>query len=201
MQSKSTNVFQQPQGFIQPNIFLGGTLLHLCSDECQVDLEKQTVLSYLCSSSRMDRITPDVDGFCCTVARKVNSLLFRNSWVISHSHEGLRGSLFLHLRGQGAGRKGEGNKKYRWEKRRRGIREGKGRKRHTVNAPSGSQVSFPFALLVNSFHFRSATHHSWLTALKAKPGNTVPAIIPTCHFDKSTINQSVIFLTAMLMGH
>lgn len=38
-------------------------------------------LSYLCSTSRIDRITPEVEGFCWTVARKVNSLLFRNSWI------------------------------------------------------------------------------------------------------------------------
>lgn len=29
----------------------------------------------------MDSITPEVDAFCCKVARNVNSLLFRKSWI------------------------------------------------------------------------------------------------------------------------
>lgn len=41
----------------------------------------ETISSYLCSNSRMDSITPEVDAFCCTVARNVNSLLFRKSWI------------------------------------------------------------------------------------------------------------------------
>lgn len=41
----------------------------------------ETISSYLCSNSRMDSITPEVDAFCCSVARNVNSLLFRKSWI------------------------------------------------------------------------------------------------------------------------
>lgn len=43
--------------------------------------ERETNLSYLCSNSRMDNITPEVDAFCCRVARNVNSLLFRKSGI------------------------------------------------------------------------------------------------------------------------
>lgn len=45
------------------------------------DLHKTQVSPYLCSNSRMDRMTPEVDACCCRVARNVNSLLFRNNWI------------------------------------------------------------------------------------------------------------------------
>lgn len=43
--------------------------------------KRETISSYLCSNSRMDSITPEVDAFCCRVARNVNSLLFRKSCI------------------------------------------------------------------------------------------------------------------------
>ena len=121
--------------------------------------------------------------------------------LISHSHEGLRGSLFLYLgvkkeeqekqKGERRGRKEEiqtGKEEREYEKEKE--------KRCTVkNALSrGSAVQSPFSPLVSSFPFSGATHHSTrLHAFKAKPGNAVSATVPACHFDKFTIGQPVIF--------
>lgn len=48
---------------------------------CCYRYRREAISSYLCSNSRMDRRTPEVDAFCCRVAKNVNSLLFQKSWI------------------------------------------------------------------------------------------------------------------------
>ena len=88
--------------------------------------------------------------------------------LISHSHEGLRGSLFLYLgvkkeeqekqkgerRGSGGGEE-EGKKKYRREKRRGNTRR-KRRKDAQLKmpCPEDPRYSLPFPLLSVVFHFQ-----------------------------------------------
>lgn len=89
--------------------------------------------------------------------------------LISHSHEGLHGSLFLHLRGQGAG-EGEGKKKYRWEKRRRNTR-GKRKKDTQLKVPCledpGCLSPLSFLSIVSIFRCHPPLHMAACTQGKA----------------------------------
>lgn len=89
--------------------------------------------------------------------------------LISHSHEGLRGSLFLHLRGQGGG-EGEVKKKYRWEKRR-GKTRGKRRKDTQLKMPCPEDPGYlsplPFLSIVSIFSCRPPLHMAACTQGKA----------------------------------
>lgn len=123
-------------------------------------------LSYLCSSSRMDRITPEVDGFCCTVAKKVNSLLFRNSWInfsltwgaawislsVSRNQEGRVGEA-------GGERERNKKKKYRRKKRRGNMRRKRRKDAELKNAMSKrSRLHFSFSPPVNSLFSHPPLH-------------------------------------------
>lgn len=176
------------------------TLYILCKvHEFQVDFEKQTALSYLCSSSRMDRITPDVDGFCCTVARKVNSLLFRNSWI---NFSLTWGAAWISLSAsKGSRRRRRGKKKYRWEKRRGNTRR-KRRKDIQLKMPCpqdpGSLSPLPFLSTVSIFRCRPPIHRAARTQGKARkccPGHRAHLSLWQVHNWPGSD-----FLTGILMG-
>lgn len=133
----------------------------------------KTELSYLCSSSRMDRITPDVDGFCCTVATKVKSLLFRNSWI---NFSLTWGAAWISLcvsrspeRRVGETGVGVGGRRRRRGKKRRGSMRRKRREDAQLKMPRlGSRLHFSLPPLVNTFRFQTPATTPYSSLIQSK---------------------------------
>jgi hypothetical protein len=152
----------------------------------------------------MDSITPDVDGFCWTVAKNVNSLLFRNNWInfsltwgaawislsLSRSQERRAGGTRVRKRREEEKRQRRNTE----EEREKGIWEGIEERSQLKCCVQGSTLHFSFPLPVNSFHFQVplTTPYSHIHSMK-NPEMLSLVTLPTCHFDKFTIDQRVIF--------
>lgn len=109
----------------------------------------------------MDSITPEVDGFCCTVAKKVNSLLFRNNWISFSLTWGAEWISLCTSRGQKgeAGWRGEVWKTGAWEEEENGVKSQVKLLRAQLASSSSS---------VKSFHFLAEfiTLHSYIHSTK-----------------------------------
>lgn len=117
----------------------------------------------------MDSITPEVDGFCCTVAKKVNSLLFWNSWINFSLTWGAAWISLSMSRNQEEKQEETGEKKERRRGRRRSREEYRRKRRGEMrrkrkkdpwlkmSCPKNPDCNFHFPLLTIVFIFR---HHS-----------------------------------------
>lgn len=127
---------------------------------------------------------------------------FGTAELISHSREGLHGSLCVCLGvkkeerekqecgGRGGGGGEEGKEKCRRKKRRENMR----RKRREdaelkMPCPKDPGCIFHFPLLSILFIFRRQPPFHTARSFNAKPRNAIPATVPTCHFNTFTTGQ------------
>lgn len=136
---------------------------------------RETNSSYLCSNSRMDNITPEVDAFCCRVARNVNSLLFRKSWI---NFSLTWGAAWISL---------SVSKNFIFKiKKKRGNNS-------LVKMLSQKDSDHIFHFHINIFHFWESSTMAHHCIFSMKNPNAISVSMPTCHFDKFTTGQLLIF--------
>lgn len=142
---------------------------------CCCCCKRETNSSYLCSNSRMDNITPEVDAFCCRVARNVNSLLFRKSWI---NFSLTWGAAWISL---------SVSKNFIFKrKKKRGNNS-------LVKMLSQKDSDHIFHFHINIFHFWESSTMAHHCIFSMKNPNAISVSMPTCHFDKFTTGQLLIF--------